>query len=79
MNYFHLGIPICAKLRKAMLLLLGLLGGANSILLVSSINTLLTYLQVKSSLVFTSNYAIAFMNIPLPLNEFCSGATYSYV
>ena len=38
-----------------MLLSLGLLGGANSTLLVSSINTLLTYLQVNSSLVFTSH------------------------
>ena len=38
-----------------MLLLLGLLGGANSTLLVSSINTLLTYLQVNTSLLFTSN------------------------
>ena len=46
---------ICAKLCMAMLLLLGLLGGANSTLLVSSINTLLTYLQVNSSLLFTSN------------------------
>ena len=44
-----------------MLLLLGLLGGANSILLVSSINTLLTYLQVKSSLLFTSNNTFACM------------------
>ena len=50
---------ICAKLRTAMLLLLGLLGGANSTLLVSSINTLLTYLQVNSSLLFTSNGTIA--------------------
>ena len=36
------------KLRMAMLLLLGLLGGANSALLINSINTLLTYLQGKS-------------------------------
>ena len=43
-------------LRKAKLLLLRLLGGANSKLLVSSINT---YLQVNSSLVFTSHDAIA--------------------
>ena len=50
---------MCAKLRTAMLLLLGLLGGANSTLLVSSINTLLTYLQVNSSLLFTSNNTIA--------------------
>ena len=56
---------ICAKLRMAMLLLLGLLGGANSTLLVSSINTLLTYLQVNSSLLFTSNDTIAFMNASL--------------
>ena len=40
---------------KAMLLLLGLLGWANSTLLASSINTSLTYLQVNSSLLFTSN------------------------
>ena len=52
---------ICAKLRKAMLLLLGLLGGANSTMLVSSINTLLTYLQVNSSLLFTSNNTIAYI------------------
>ena len=44
-----------------MLLLLGLLGGADSTLLVSSINTLLTYLQVNSSLLFTSNDTLAFM------------------
>ena len=61
MNYFHLGFLICAKLRKAKLLLLRLLGGGNSTLLVSSINTLLTYLQVNSSLVFTSHDTIAFM------------------
>ena len=48
-----------AKLVKAMLLLLGLLGGANSTLLVSSLNTLLTYLQVNSSLLLTSNDTIA--------------------
>ena len=36
-----------------------LLGGANSTLLVSPINTLLTYLQVNSSLVFTSHDTIA--------------------
>ena len=47
-----------------MLLLLGLLGGANSTLLVSSINTLLTYLQVNSSLLFTSNDTIASIQIP---------------
>ena len=44
-----------------MLLLLGLLGGANSTLLVSSINTLPSYLQVNSCLLFTSNDTIAFM------------------
>ena len=44
-----------------MLLLLGLLGGANSTLSVSSINTLLTYLQVNSSLLFTSNDTKAFI------------------
>ena len=58
-NCFHLGIYICAKLHKAMLLFLELLGGANSTLLDSSINTLLTYLQVNSSLVFTSHNTIA--------------------
>ena len=51
----HLGVLTPTKLREAMLLLLGLLGGANSTLLVSSINTLLPYLQVNSSLLFTSN------------------------
>ena len=40
MNYFHLGFLICAKLSKAMLLFLGLLGGANSTLWVSSINAI---------------------------------------
>ena len=45
----------------AMLLLLGLSGGANSTLLVSSINTLLTYLQVNSTLLFTSNDTIVFI------------------
>ena len=45
----------------AMLLLLGLIGGANSTLLVSSINTLLIYLQVNSSLLFKSNDTIAFI------------------
>ena len=48
-----------AKLGQAMLLLLGLLGGANSTLLVSSSNTLLTYLQVNSSLLLTINDTIA--------------------
>ena len=48
-----------AKLVKAMLLLLGLLGGANSTLLVSSTNTQLTYLQFNSSLLLTSNDTIA--------------------
>ena len=38
---------------------LELLGGANSTLLVSLINTLLTYLQVNSSLLFASNDTIA--------------------
>ena len=52
-------LTICAKLRKAMLLFLGLLGGANSTLLVSSISTLLTYLKLNSSLVFTSHNNIA--------------------
>ena len=37
------------------------LGGANLTLLVSSKNTLLPYLQVNSSLVFTSNDTIAFI------------------
>ena len=53
-----------------MLLFLGLLGGPNSTLLVSSINTLLTvvsigtnpsFKQVNSSLVFTSHDTIAYM------------------
>ena len=48
----HLGVLISAKLRTAMLLLLGLLGRANSTLLVSSINTLPTCVQVNSSLLF---------------------------
>ena len=52
---------ICAKLRTAMLLLLGLLAGANSTMLVSSINTLLTYLQVNSSLFFTSYDTTAYI------------------
>ena len=56
MNYFHLGPLGSSYLRKAMLLLLGLLGGANSTLLVSSINTSLEYLQVNSSLVFTRTF-----------------------
>ena len=45
-----------------MLLLLGLLGGAISTLLVSSINTLQTYLQVNSSLLFTSNDTKAYID-----------------
>ena len=61
MNY--LGFIIYAKLRKAMLLFLGLLGGANSTLLVSSINTLLTYLLINSSLVFTSHNTIALLDL----------------
>ena len=69
----HLGMLICAKLRMAMLLLLGLLGGANTNLLVSSINTLLTYSQVNSSLLFTSNETIAFMDNSLTFNSYCSG------
>ena len=44
-----------------MLLLLGLSGGANSTLLVSSINILLTYLQVNSSLLLTSSDTIAYI------------------
>ena len=56
-----------AYLRKAMLLLLGLLGGANSTLLVNSINTLLTYLQDNSSLVFTNHDTIAFIQAYLVL------------
>ena len=60
-EHTHLCVLTCAKLRKAMLLLLGLLGGANSTLLVSSINTLLTYLQVNSTLLFTSNDTIVFI------------------
>ena len=60
---------LCAKLRTAMLLLLGLLGGANSTLLVSSINTLLTYLQVNSSLLFTSNDTIAYIEPRLVVIE----------
>ena len=54
-----MGVITCAKLRKAMLLLLGLLGGANATLLINSINTLLTYFQANSSLLFTSNDTIA--------------------
>ena len=50
-------------LRKAMLLSLGLLGGANSTVLVCSINTLLTYLQVNSSLLFTSHDTIAYTQL----------------
>ena len=45
-----------------MLLLLALLVGANSIFLVHSIINLLTYLQVNSSLVFTSHNTIAYMS-----------------
>ena len=43
----------------AMLLLLGLIGGANSTMLVSSINNLLNLLQVNSNLLFTSHDTIA--------------------
>ena len=46
-----------------MLLLLGLLGGAHSTLLVSSINTLLAYLQVNSSLLLTSSDTIAYITL----------------
>ena len=42
-NYFHMGSFTYAKFRTAMLLLLGLICGTNSTLLVSSVNTLLTY------------------------------------
>ena len=52
---------LAQNLCKAMLLLLGLLGGVNSTLLVSSVNTLLTYSQVNSSLLVTSNNTIAFI------------------
>ena len=46
-------------LGTAVLLLLGLLGGADLTLLVSSINALLSYLQVDPNLLFTSNDTIA--------------------
>ena len=52
-------------MRTAMLLLQVLLGGSNATLLVSSINTLLTYLQVNFSLLFTSNNTIASMYVLL--------------
>ena len=46
---------------RAMLLLLGLTDGANSTMLVSSINTLLNFLQVNSSLLFTSHDTLAYI------------------
>ena len=61
MLYFCQSV-ICAKLHTALLLLLGLLGEANSTLLASSINTLLTYLQVNSSILFTSIDTIAYID-----------------
>ena len=67
---FNYKFIICAKLCTAMLLLLGLLGGANSTLLVSSINNLLTYLQVNSSLLFTSNDTIAYLTIVVRVASF---------